>query len=152
MSGAAVLIRVLLVEDDEKLGELLRRLLALDGIETDVAGDAEQALTLAAAFPYDAVVLDWMLPGMDGLELCRRLRRGGLRAPVVMISARDDLTARDLADAGVDEFLGKPFAVGELERCLTTSSTPLSWGLPDPTDHALRRAGRGWWSGRRRGT
>lgn len=151
MSGAAV-IRVLLVEDDEKLGELLRRLLALDGIETDVAGDAEQALALAAAVPYDAVVLDWMLPGMDGLELCRRLRRGGLRAPVVMISARDDLTARDLSDAGADEFLGKPFAVGELERCLTPSSTPVSWGLPDPTDPALRRAGRGWWSGRRRGT
>lgn len=145
-------IRVLLVEDDQKLGELLRRLLALDGIAADLAGNAEEALTLATGFPYDAVVLDWMLPGMDGLEFCRRLRRGGLQAPVVMISARDDLTAHDLADAGADEFLSKPFAVGELERCLTPPSTPKSWGLQDPTDPALRHAGRGWWPGRRPGS
>ena len=85
---------------------------------------------MAARADYDVVVVDVMLPGMDGLEVCRRLRRGGLRAPVVVISARDDITARDLRAADADQFLGKPFAVAELGVRLRRAPTHVEWAAP----------------------
>lgn len=105
--------RVLVVEDDPKLGSLIVRALATADVAADLAPSGEIALPLATERRYSAMVIDFMLPGMDGLELCRRLRRGGLRAPIVLMSARDGLSPH-VRPAGADGHLTKPFALDEL--------------------------------------
>ena len=82
-------MRVLVVEDDVKMASLLRRALREEGLAADVAINGEDAIWMAAATAYDAVVLDVMLPGMDGLAVCRRLRADGVWSPVLMLTARD---------------------------------------------------------------
>ena len=108
-------MRVLVVEDEKKLGELLGRGLREEGYAADVAGRGEEALWMAHAVPYDAIVLDVMLPGADGFEVCRRLRSDGVWTPVLMLTARDDVDDRvGGLDAGADDYLTKPFAFEEL--------------------------------------
>ena len=108
-------MRVLVVEDERKLGELLRRGLGEEGYATDLAARGEEALWMAQAVPYDAIVLDVMLPGADGFEICRRMRSGGVWAPVLMLTARDAVDDRVSGlDAGADDYLTKPFAFEEL--------------------------------------
>jgi two-component system OmpR family response regulator len=108
-------MRVLVVEDEKKLGELLGRGLREEGYAADVAERGEEALWMARAVEYDAIVLDVMLPGADGFAVCQQLRAGGVWAPVVMLTARDavDDRVRGL-DAGADDYLTKPFAFEEL--------------------------------------
>jgi two-component system OmpR family response regulator len=108
-------VRVLVVEDEEKLGQLLGRGLREEGHAADVAARGEEALWMARAVDYDAVVLDVMLPGADGFEVCRRLRRGGVWSPVLMLTARDGVDDRiGGLDAGADDYLTKPFSFEEL--------------------------------------
>ena len=108
-------MRVLVVEDERKLGELLRRGLGEEGYATDLADRGEEALWMAKAVAYDAIVLDVMLPGADGFEICRRLRAGGVWSPVLMLTARDAVDDRVSGlDAGADDYLAKPFAFEEL--------------------------------------
>jgi len=108
-------MRVLVVEDEKKLQELLRRGLDEEGYAADVADRGEEALWMAHAVAYDAIVLDVMLPGADGFEVCRRLRGNGVWAPVLMLTARDEIDDRvDGLDAGADDYLTKPFAFEEL--------------------------------------
>jgi two-component system OmpR family response regulator len=108
-------MRVLVVEDETKLGELLGRGLREEGYAADVAARGEDALWMAHAVPYDAIVLDVMLPGADGFEICRRLRGDGVWSPVLMLTARDEVDDRvDGLDAGADDYLTKPFAFEEL--------------------------------------
>ena len=108
-------MRVLVVEDERKLGELLRRGLGEEGYAADLADRGEEALWMAQAVPYDAIVLDVMLPGADGFEICRRMRGSGVWAPVLMITARDAVDDRvNGLDAGADDYLTKPFAFEEL--------------------------------------
>jgi two-component system, OmpR family, response regulator len=108
-------MRVLVVEDHHKLAAQLRRALRGAGMATDVAVSGEDALWMAGATRYDVVVLDVMLPGIDGLETCRRLREDGMRAPVLMLTARDALRDRVAGlDGGADDYLTKPFALDEL--------------------------------------
>jgi two-component system, OmpR family, response regulator len=108
-------MRVLVVEDHVKLAGQLRRALRGEGMATDIAVRGEDALWMAGSTPYDVVVLDIMLPGMDGLETCRRLREDGMRAPVLMLTARDALRDRVAGlDGGADDYLTKPFALEEL--------------------------------------
>jgi len=108
-------MRILIVEDEPKMAALLRRGFAEEGHAADVAGDGEQALWMAHATAYDAIVLDVLLPGIDGFETCRRLRVEGVWAPVLMLTARD-ATADRIAglDAGADDYLAKPFSFAEL--------------------------------------
>jgi two-component system OmpR family response regulator len=108
-------MRVLIVEDEVKMAGLLRRGLREDGMAADVAANGEDALWMAGATDYDAIVLDVMLPGLDGFEVCRRLRDDGVRAPVLMLTARDavDDRVRGL-DTGADDYLTKPFSFAEL--------------------------------------
>jgi two-component system OmpR family response regulator len=109
------LVRVLIVEDEVKMAALLRRGLRDEGIAVDVAGRGEDALWMAAATEYDAVVLDVMLPGIDGFETCRRLRADGIWAPVLMLTARDAVEDRIAGlDGGADDYLTKPFSFAEL--------------------------------------
>src|SRR5437762_8039917 len=97
------------------MASLVRRGLEGEGIAADVAGDGEDALWMAQAHPYDAIVLDVMLPGLDGFETCRRLRGAGVWAPVLMLTARDAVEDRVAElDSGADDYLVKPFAFAEL--------------------------------------
>ena len=108
-------MRVLLVEDERKLGELLRRGLGEEGYAADLADRGEEALWMARAVDYDAIVLDVMLPGADGFEICRRLRGSGVWTPVLMLTARDAVDDRVSGlDVGADDYLTKPFAFEEL--------------------------------------
>jgi two-component system, OmpR family, response regulator len=108
-------MRVLVVEDEVKMAALLRRGLVEEGLSADVARSGEDALWMAAATEYDAIVLDVMLPGTDGFEVCRRLREAGRWAPVLMLTARDAVEDRVQGlDAGADDYLTKPFSFAEL--------------------------------------
>jgi two-component system OmpR family response regulator len=108
-------MRVLIVEDEAKMAGLIRRGLREDGMAADVASKGEDALWMAGATDYDAIVLDVMLPGVDGFEVCRRLRADGVRAPVLMLTARDAIGDRVRGlDTGADDYLVKPFSFAEL--------------------------------------
>src|SRR5256886_5940635 len=97
------------------MASLVRRGLAGEGLAADVASSGEDALWLAQAHPYDAIVLDVMLPGLDGFETCRLLRGAGVWAPVLMLTARDAVDDRVAGlDSGADDYLVKPFAFAEL--------------------------------------
>jgi two-component system, OmpR family, response regulator len=108
-------MRVLVVEDDHKMAGLLRRGLVEEGHAADVAGTGDEAIWMAQAVEYDAIVLDVMLPGRDGFEVCRQLRRDGVWSPVLMLTARDAVEDRVAGlDAGADDYLRKPFSFSEL--------------------------------------
>ena len=106
--------RILIIEDDEAILTFLRRGLAYDGYQVDTAIDGQTGLLLARDNPPDLVVLDWMLPGLDGLEVCRRLRQGG-PVPILMLTAKDTVNDRVQGlDAGADDYMVKPFNLEEL--------------------------------------
>jgi two-component system OmpR family response regulator len=108
-------MRVLIVEDEPKLAALLGRGLTEEGHVVDVTGSGEEAIWLARATAYDAIVLDVMLPGMDGFATCRQLRRREVWTPVLMLTARDAVEDRvEGLDAGADDYLVKPFSFSEL--------------------------------------
>ena len=108
-------MRVLVVEDELKMASLIRRGLRDEGLLADVAVKGEDALWMAAATAYDAIVLDVGLPGLDGFDTVRRLRSDGVWAPVLMLTARDSIEDRVAGlDGGADDYLTKPFDFGEL--------------------------------------
>ncbi len=108
-------MRVLIVEDEVKMAGLLHRGLRGSGLTPDVAIRGEDALWMAAATDYDAIVLDVMLPGIDGFETCRRLRAAGVWAPVLLLTARDAVEDRVAGlNGGADDYLTKPFSLTEL--------------------------------------
>jgi two-component system, OmpR family, response regulator len=108
-------VRILIVEDEVKLAALLRRGLTEEAHAADVAATGEDGLWMARSTAYDAIVLDLMLPGVNGIEVCRRLRADGVWSPVLMLTARDGIEERiDGLDAGADDYLTKPFAFAEL--------------------------------------
>ena len=108
-------MHVLVVEDEVKMAALIRRGLAEDGFAADLAASGEEALAMAGSTAYGAIVLDVMLPGIDGFETCRRLREGGVWAPVLMLTARGTLEDRVAGlDGGADDYLTKPFSFAEL--------------------------------------
>jgi two-component system OmpR family response regulator len=144
-------MRVLIVEDQPKLAALLARGLREEGHAADVADRGEDALWMAGAAPYDVILLDLMLPGIDGLETCRALRRQGVWTPVLMLTARDAVGDRVSGlDAGGDDYLAKPFAFDELLarlRALTrraSTERPVDVEVGDlRLDPAAHRAWRG---------
>ena len=108
-------MRVLIVEDEVKMASLIRRGLREEELAADVAIRGEDALWMAQATDYDAIVLDVMLPGIDGFATCRRLREDGIWAPVLMLTARDGVEDRVAGlDGGADDYLTKPFSFAEL--------------------------------------
>jgi two-component system, OmpR family, response regulator MprA len=108
-------MRVLVVDDEPVVREAVDRALRLEGYRTELAGDGREALDALAAAPPDAVVLDVLMPGVDGLEVCRRLRAAGDRTPVLLLTACDGVADRVCGlDAGADDCLVKPFALEEL--------------------------------------
>ena len=112
-------MKILVVDDDRAVREALRRALTLAGYEVETAEDGERAIESIVRSVPEAVVLDVGLPGVDGLEVCRRLRRLGNRVPILILTARDAVDDRiDGLDAGADDYMVKPFDVGELKARL----------------------------------
>jgi len=144
-------VRILIVEDELKMASLVRRGLVEEGHAADVATTGEDAIWMAQAHPYDAIVLDVMLPGLSGFETCRQLRNEGVWAPVLMLTARDAVGDRVAGlDAGADDYLTKPFSFAELLARLR--ALVRRGGVERPTelavgdlrlDPASRRAWRG---------
>ena len=143
-------MRLLVVEDSAKMASLLRRGLTEEGYAVDVVTNGVDAVWLATEESFDAIVLDVVLPDIDGFEVCRRLRRAGRWAPLVMLTARDDVSDRVKGlDAGADDYLTKPFAFEELFARLRSlvrrgpheRSPVLEVGdlALDPAEHSLRR-------------
>lgn len=144
-------MRVLVVEDDVRMAAMIQRGLREDGYSVDVAADGTDAVWHASEVDYDAVVLDVMLPGLDGFEVCERLRKSGRWVPILMLTARTDVNDRVHGlDSGADDYLPKPFSFTELSarlRALMRRGAP-----PRPAiltagnlglDPATRRAWRG---------
>jgi len=144
-------MRVLIAEDEPKMAGLLRRGLAEEGHSADVAANGKDALWMAEAVDYDAIVLDVMMPGVDGFEVCRRLRERGVWSPVLMLTARDAVEDRVAGlDAGADDYLPKPFSFAELLarlRALARRGAPERPAVLQVGDLRLDPAARQVWRG-----
>ena len=146
-------MQVLVVDDDQAVRESLRRSLAFNGYDVELAADGEQALRSIAAHRPDVVVLDVMMPNLDGLATCRALRAAGDDVPVLMLTARDEVSDRVAGlDPGADDYLPKPFALEELlarlrallRRTATTGPAAKTLELADLSlDPATREVHRG---------
>ncbi len=143
-------MRVLIVEDEVKLASLIRKGFREEGLLADVAIKGEDALWMAGANTYDAIVLDVMLPGIDGFETCGRLRAAGVATPILMLTARDAVEDRIAGlDTGADDYLAKPFDFGELLARLRALARRGPTERPpvlrvgdlelDPASHIVRR-------------
>jgi DNA-binding response OmpR family regulator len=109
-------MHVLVVEDEPRVADLVKRALEHDQHRVDLAADGTDGLAMAAEGTFDAVVLDILLPGINGIEVCRRLRSAKVHTPVLMLTARDAVEQRvEGLDAGADDYLTKPFAIAELQ-------------------------------------
>ena len=145
-------MRILVADDDPEIRSLLKRALAYEGYSVDLAEDGAQALALALASPPDLVILDVVMPGLDGMEVARRLRAGG-DVPVLMLTARSG-TGDKVAglDAGADDYLAKPFVLDELLARVRAHLRRRSADHPpvlrfsdlelDPSAHTVHRGGR----------
>jgi two-component system OmpR family response regulator len=144
-------MRILVVEDDPKMAALLRRGLLEEGHAPDVATAGTDALWMARAVEYDAIVLDLLLPGVDGIEVCRRLREDGVWSPILMLTARDGVEDRVSGlDAGADDYLPKPFSFSELLarlRALVRRGSPQRPTVMEVGDLRLDPARRQVWRG-----
>lgn len=108
-------MHILLIEDEPKLGRVVSRALSENAYVTDIASTGPGGLELATAYSYDAILLDVVLPGMTGIEVCQRLRRLGRQTPIMMLTARSMVEQKvEGLDAGADDYLVKPFAISEL--------------------------------------
>jgi DNA-binding response OmpR family regulator len=147
-------MRVLIVEDERRMATHVGRALAAEAFAVDIAGDGLKGLELARSYDYDAIVLDLMLPALDGLTVCRTLRAEGRHTPVLILSARDMIEDRvNGLDAGADDYLIKPFALAELTarlRALQRRRQATGIGVTmavgdltlDPASRTVRRGGR----------
>ncbi len=146
--------RVLVVDDEPAVRRALERALTLDNYKVELAADGQEALDALADSPMDAVVLDIMMPRIDGLEVARRMRRAGDRTPILMLTARDAIDDRVAGlDVGADDYLVKPFALRELQARLRallrrtgdeTEGEPLRFAdvVMDTSAHEVRRGDR----------
>ncbi len=107
--------RIILVEDEVKLAQFLEMELTSEGYDVSVANDGMTGLILARESTPDLAILDWMLPGLSGVELCRRLRATGCKIPIILLTAKDEVNSRVTGlDAGADDYVIKPFSIEEL--------------------------------------
>jgi two-component system OmpR family response regulator len=143
-------MRILLVEDDEPLADAVRRALRAEGFAVDVSSEGNDAVWRATELGYDAIVLDIMLPGLNGFRVCAELRGRGVMTPILMLTAKDgDLDEAEALDTGADDFLSKPFSlvvlVARLRALLRRARVSLPAVLEvgdlrlDPTEHRLWR-------------
>jgi DNA-binding response OmpR family regulator len=137
-------MRILIVEDDSRLARFVSRVLVEEGYTTDTCACGSDAIAQAQSGLYDLVVLDWMLPDVDGLSVCREIRKAGLATPILMVTARGEVRERVLGlDSGADDYLVKPFEIDELlarVRALVRRSAGLTKLAVGPLE--LDRIGR----------
>jgi len=147
-------MRILLIDDDQKLTRVLVKGLKEERVVVDVAYTGESGHEMASAYPYEVIVLDWLLPDRDGLGVCRDLRARRISTPILVLTARDSLDDRVTGlNAGADDYLTKPFAFSELlarihalmRRARLTRDTVLKVAdlTLDPISHCVTRAGAG---------
>jgi DNA-binding response OmpR family regulator len=146
-------MRILVIEDDERLARVIARVLRQERFDVDLAHDGNAGLDRALTGAYDALILDWMLPGRDGLEIIRELRAEHIATPALMLTARGEMPQRvEGLDAGADDYLGKPFAFEELlarlrallrrgERPLLDPVMPIGEVTVDFAAHVVCREG-----------
>ncbi len=147
-------MKILIAEDEDKIADFIQSGLKSEGYAVDRASDGELGLFMASESQYDLVILDWRLPKIDGLTLCKLLRKNGQTAPIMMLTARDSVDDRVAGlDAGADDYLTKPFSFEELMariRALSRRFTPAAatsiWVIGDLTvstdTHRVERAGK----------
>jgi DNA-binding response OmpR family regulator len=146
-------MRLLLVEDNRRLNQSLKQSLSEDGYAVDAAFTGPDGEDFAALTPYDAIILDIMLPGKDGMAVCRDLRKQRVNTPILMLTARDTVEDRvEGLDSGADDYLVKPFALNELRarvRALLRRDSAEKAGILtigdltlNPADHRVERAGK----------
>lgn len=145
-------VRLLVAEDDPGLRSVLERALRRNGYVVDAVADGDRALSHLRSYDYDAVVVDWRMPGTSGIEVVRETRRRGSKVPIIMLTARDTTPDRvEGLDAGADDYLVKPFQLAELLARLRALQRRPAVALPpvlalgdlelDPSLHEVRRAG-----------
>jgi DNA-binding response OmpR family regulator len=152
--GSAAMMRILVVEDETRLARLISRVLREEGYAAETASDGRSALRMSLAEPFDLLIVDWMLPDLDGVDVVRRLRAAEVDVPVMMLTARTQIEDRvEGLDAGADDYLPKPFAFPELlARVRAFSRRPRGEGKADesfsagdvtldPSRHAVWRDG-----------
>lgn len=147
-------MRILVIEDDERLARVVARVLRQEQFDVDLAHDGDSGLEQALSGAYDALIVDWMLPGRDGVDIIRALRAERIATPALMLTARGDLPQRvEGLDAGADDYLGKPFAFAELlarlrallrrgERPLLEPIVTMGDLTVDFPSHTVTRAGQ----------
>ncbi|MEI6291434.1 MAG: response regulator transcription factor [Chloroflexota bacterium] len=146
-------MRILLIEDNKRLSDSLRMSLEDDGFAVDTAFDGLDGEELGFMDVYDIIILDIMLPGKDGIQICKSLRNKRVRTPIIMLTARDELNDRvNGLDSGADDYLVKPFEIKELKariRALMRRESPEKSGILkifdltlDPAVHSVKRAGQ----------
>jgi two-component system response regulator MprA len=129
--------RLLIVDDDPELRNFLSTELRVEGYSCDEAATGQQALSQIRSQPWDLILLDWTLPDFSGVEVCRRMRQGGITTPVLMLTARDEVRERvEALDSGADDYLTKPFSIEEL--LARVRARLRRTGLDEPEDGWLR--------------
>ena len=145
--------RVLIIEDEQELADLLKRHLEDNGFAVETVGRGDDGVRLAEAEAFDLILLDLMLPGMDGIEVCRRLRARTLRTPIVMVTARSTEVEKVLGlEMGADDYIAKPFGLAELtarvkailRRVDALQTTVGADALPITLSTGVRKPGRSW--------
>jgi DNA-binding response OmpR family regulator len=150
---ARLTVRILVVEDEPTIASAIRSILEEAALAVDVVADGSAAITWAGTYPYDLVILDVVLPGMDGVTVCRKLREGGSKTPILMLTALDAIEDRVAGlDAGADDYLAKPFAAAELlARVRALRRRGVGEAVPvlrvgdldlDPASREVRRGGK----------
>ena len=133
------MMRILIVEDEERLARRLVRVLGGEGYAAETVGDGRSALTRAFAEPFDLLIVDWMLPDLDGIQVVRRLRAAEMNVPILMLTARGQIEDRVTGlDAGADDYLAKPFAITELLARVRALSR---WPREEKKTDSVLRAG-----------
>jgi DNA-binding response OmpR family regulator len=146
-------MRILVIEDEEQIAEIIDHTLTMEGYAVDVTGNGEEGERLAEEIPYDLIILDLILPGKDGIEVCRSLRRKKIKTPLIMLTCKTSVEEKAAGlDSGADDYMGKPFSLVELlarvrallRRERNTTSSRIQIG-----DLIVDTSGRQVWRGKK---